>query len=480
MSLKLPDPHKSRGPRLMLNPKFSAFYVNAFCILFVGSTVSNPVNGSQGYQCPKGHYCPAGTIMEKPCPLGTYGPEKGLASCKPCPIGKICPNFTTIIALPCPVGRYCEGGDSVGEPCASGTYRNEVGGRFRIECKPCDAGKFCDSPGLDKPSGPCSAGYLCLNGSKTMTPTDGINERCPRGQYCVNGTTGGQLCPEGTMRSSMGAAKLEDCTPCKPGKYCNKAGLSAPVGDCESGYYCPEDAPTKVSKPDKFRCPSGHYCPRGTAHPKGCDPGLYQRNIGNDTCFPCPPGKFCLGNTSIPEECPPHNICPGSTVEPIFCPNGTYTDNRTTGLYNATQCSPCTAGRFCQRGEIAGKCSAGYLCYLGNPNPTPDGADKTVGEICPYGFYCPPGATDKVACSRGLVIDKSGAKSAADCALCPAGKICSENNTLAVPCTVGFYCPYNATMKPCLKGTYSDTVGATNSSVCRPCPAGYWCNKLGR
>jgi hypothetical protein len=78
-----------------------------------------------------------------------------------------------------------------------------------------------------------------------------------------------------------------------------------------------------------------------------------------------------------------------------------------------------------------------------------------------------------------LVIDKSGAKSAADCELCPAGKICSENNTLAVACTVGFYCPYNATMRPCLIGTYSNTVGATNSSSCRPCPAGYWCNRSG-
>jgi hypothetical protein len=78
-----------------------------------------------------------------------------------------------------------------------------------------------------------------------------------------------------------------------------------------------------------------------------------------------------------------------------------------------------------------------------------------------------------------LVIDKSGAKSAADCALCPAGKICSENNTLAVACTVGFYCPYNATMKPCPVGTYSDAVGATNSSSCHPCPAGYWCNRSG-
>lgn len=121
-----------------------------------------------------------------------------------------------------------------------------------------------------------------------------------------------------------------------------------------------------------------------------------------------------------------------------------------------------------------------FIIFQGNPTPTPDGSDKSIGDVCPYGFYCPAGATDKVACSRGLVIDKSGAKSAADCALCPAGKICSEDNTLAVACTVGFYCPYNATMKPCPAGTYSDTVGATNSSACQPCPAGYWCNRPGR
>ncbi len=437
------------------------------------------MNGSQGYQCPAGHYCPAGIVKEKSCPPTKYAPKQGLPTCLPCPQGKICPNYTTINPQPCPTGHYCTGGNDRGEPCPTGTYRRELSARYRNECLPCDAGSYCDRPGLEKPSGPCSEGYLCLGGATSKTPNDLNNKRCPKGKYCINGTTHAELCPEGTMRSTDGGATFADCTPCRPGKFCNQTGLYEPSGDCDPGYYCPEDAPIKVSSPQDYRCPQGHYCPVGTADPKGCDPGLYQPNKGNDTCFTCPSGKFCLGNTSIPDVCPPHTYCPGATVEPIFCPNGTYTKENATGLYSTTQCSPCTVGHFCQRGKISGKCSAGYLCYQGNPTPTPDGSDEKIGEICPYGFYCPVGATNKVACSRGLVIDKSGARSAADCALCPAGKICSENNTLAVACTMGFYCPYNATMKPCPVGTYSNTVGATNSSSCQPCPAGYWCNRPG-
>lgn len=451
-----------------------------FISLKLGSTVPNPVNSSQGYQCPKSHFCLSGVVKEEPCPPKTYGPKLGLASCVPCPPGSICPNYKTIVPEPCPAGHFCSGGNDRGEACPTGTYMTNTSARYMNECLPCDAGLYCDRPGLEKPNGYCSKGYLCLSGAISKTPNDSINKRCPKGSYCINGTTHAELCPEGTMRRSTGGTKLEDCAPCEPGKYCDKAGMSEPSGECDRGYYCPEDVPIQVSKPQNFLCPSGHYCPPGTSDPKGCNPGLYQPNRGNDTCLSCPPGRFCLGKTSIPEICPSHSYCPGSTYQPIFCPNGTYTSDNTTGLYNASQCSPCIVGHFCQRGEISGPCSAGYLCYQGNPTPIPNGFDKTVGEMCPYGFYCPEGALNKVACSRGLVIDKSGAKSSADCQLCPAGKICSENNTLAVPCTIGFYCPYNATMKACPIGTYSDTVGATNSSSCQPCPAGYWCYKTGK
>lgn len=455
------------------------YFFSFFYDKLTGSTVPNPVNGSQGYICPAGHYCKAGAVRETPCPPKEYAPYPGHKICLSCPRSKICPNSSTINPLPCPRGHYCTGRNNKGEACPIGTYRPGLSAGFRNECRPCDPGFYCERPGQEKMSGPCSEGYLCLGGATSKTPNDGKNKRCPKGNYCVNGTTREKKCPEGTMRSTDGAATVDDCSPCRPGWYCDKTGLYEPSEKCDPGYYCPEDARTKVSSPTGFRCPPGHYCPLGTADPKGCDPGKYQPNRGNDTCFTCPSGSFCLGNTSIPEVCPPHSYCPGGTVEPIFCPNGTYTSKNTTGLYNYTQCSPCILGHFCQRGEISGECSAGYLCHRGNPTPTPDGIDKTIGEICPYGFYCPAGAPDKVACSRGLVIDKSGAKSASDCALCPAGKICSENNTLAVACTVGFYCPYNATMKPCPVATYSNTVEATNSSTCKPCPPGYWCNRQG-
>ena len=34
--------------------------------------------------------------------------------------------------------------------------------------------RYCDAPGLPTPRGQCDAGYLCLGGAYTSTPTDEI------------------------------------------------------------------------------------------------------------------------------------------------------------------------------------------------------------------------------------------------------------------------------------------------------------------
>jgi hypothetical protein len=45
------------------------------------------------------------------------------------------------------------------------------------------------TPGLNQPEGPCSAGYYCLSGASTPTPTDGTTGNvCPQGKYCLEGS----------------------------------------------------------------------------------------------------------------------------------------------------------------------------------------------------------------------------------------------------------------------------------------------------
>ncbi|OWK00614.1 hypothetical protein Celaphus_00016675 [Cervus elaphus hippelaphus] len=118
-----------------------------------GSTRPNPEAGTEGYYCdssagpvqdfslhpcPEGYYCPPGTFVatQHSCPVGTYGPRKGLRSI--------------------------------------------------TECQPCPAGKFCALAGLMAPSGDCAAGHWCVGGATSKDPTHGARGLlCPAGHYCL-------------------------------------------------------------------------------------------------------------------------------------------------------------------------------------------------------------------------------------------------------------------------------------------------------
>lgn len=56
---------------------------------------AGPIKDFSLYPCPQGYYCPLGTAMatHHRCPVGTYGPRRGLRSiteCQLCPAGKFC------------------------------------------------------------------------------------------------------------------------------------------------------------------------------------------------------------------------------------------------------------------------------------------------------------------------------------------------------------------------------------------------------
>ena len=56
---------------------------------------ARPIQDFSLYPCSQGYYCPLGTVMatQHSCPVGTYGPRKGLRSiteCQLCPAGKFC------------------------------------------------------------------------------------------------------------------------------------------------------------------------------------------------------------------------------------------------------------------------------------------------------------------------------------------------------------------------------------------------------
>lgn len=84
---------------------------------------------------------------------------------------------------------------------------------------------FCFT-GLMQPTGLCDAGYVCVSGSNSSRPTDGITGyECLAGYFCPEGSDQGLKCPAGTFSDAVGLHNITECQPCSPGKYCNVDGV---------------------------------------------------------------------------------------------------------------------------------------------------------------------------------------------------------------------------------------------------------------
>ena len=471
-----------------------------FVCLF-GAFVPTPVDGITGYPCPAGHSCVSGALSEEACTPGSYQPDTAQSVCITCPVGALCESTASLDFTPCPAGHYCpmEGmTDSI--QCPTGTFSNTTGNTNLTDCLPCPRGMYCDAPGLVAPSGLCSAGFLCVSEATDIAPDDGVNGPCPVGFYCVEGATHPQPCPMGTLApfsntalnndssflleyfcdpsltleplSAIGLESESECVPCIGGFYCQHPNSTLPTGPCSAGYYCPHNASITVATPSEFICPLGHFCTEASLAPTPCPLRTFSNSTGAQTCTACPVGHFCRIGTIEPHVCPPHNYCPAESSEPIFCPNGTYTDNNTLGLSAADQCTPCPAGHFCLAGEIAGECSAGHLCYQGSDVPNPDGSDTSIGDLCPEGFYCLQGAVNATACPLGLFNVMRGGRQVEDCTDCPPGRVCSGN--VATLCPPGFYCNSGIPL-PCPAGTYNLLQGVSMLIECLSCEPGFLC-----
>ena len=63
-------------------------------------------------------------------------------------------------------------------------------------------------------TGTCSEGYICLTGSSTKTPTNGLmGYLCPKGAYCLAGALVDMKCLPGTYMDVVGNAN-KACKPC--------------------------------------------------------------------------------------------------------------------------------------------------------------------------------------------------------------------------------------------------------------------------
>lgn len=314
--------------------------------------------------CPPGYYCPAGTPNPVPCPAGTYNGQSGqdvLSDCVVTPGG-----FYSIASSVkplglCSPGYYCPSGSSspTQVACPARTYNPEVGGATIQDCSMCVAGGYC-------PKG--SAEPIV----------------CPRGFACPTGVGNPEPCPPGTYGETTGLRRLEECSPCDGGSYCDGYGLQAPKGLCSPGFYCVLGSNTSTPHHPGV-CTSGSYCPLGSAFPVACPEGTFQPVLGAGSpasCLDCTPGYYCEGSGNV---------------------------------------------------HPTGTCMAGYYCTGGSKMPTQN--------IVPPGYFSLAGATLSTACPAGSYNHDTASSS---CNLCPAGYVCPNMSTtsyISSLCPAGAYCP---------------------------------------
>lgn len=462
-----------------------------FCPVETASEFEHP--------CPPGTYSNRTNLVSErdclPCPSAVYCDGYGLSEPSgKCAAGYVCLASANssrpgdgITGSQCPRGHYCPPGSITGKLCPPGTYNNGTGLREESQCTPCDAGYYCPIYGQKESSNLCDVRHYCSGGSPESNPVnETYGDLCIRGHYCPQGSGSPQPCTPGTYLPTGAAGSLQDCLACSAGSFCEGHGQFEVSGNCREGFYCVEGASTS-SPTDGVTgaiCPTGSYCPEGSVTHQYCPNGTYANHTGAGSCYWCPEGHYCIDGV-LPLPCPEGHYCPERTGLDIHaCPRGTY--NNVTGLSSELQCTPCDGGMYCGGVGLTrptGECDAGYYCHSGVNVSAPSGSVYTgIGGDCLPGHHCPAGSQVPVPCDRGLFAAREGQS---HCDVCPAGAYCPSqsvnplNETLCLP---GFYCPLGtkyATQYPCKVGFYNNATGATSHDDCRPCPPGLYCDEAG-
>ncbi|XP_011927069.1 PREDICTED: SCO-spondin [Cercocebus atys] len=537
--------------------------------------------------CPPGLFCattgqaaPGG-----PCAPGFHCPGGAQT---PTPLGGLWEHFAGSLA-PTPrqdgehsdgTGHFCPVGTGVPLPCPVGTFSDRMFLSTASECLSCPPGYFCGASGLAAPSGPCSPGYFCLAGASSPTPTaaadrlpkdtscaaisseniggessalrwkvefwgimdegwrarakpplrllsrdkrpkqkqpawlshSGQGGPCPRGHFCPRGTSLPQPCPAGSYSYLTGQAS---CFPCPAGYYCPKNITNYSGHPCPAGFYCPRGERQGHNFPGRgwaelySRCTkyaTQFPCPRGYYNPDPLTQSL-------DSCLPCPPGHYC-GQENLTRASGPswtahpfdldnytstNCLCP-ATATGGKCPAGSYCPE------GSPEPMPCPPGSFCGTSGLStpsGPCQAGYFCVEGASSPTPK--DGVTGAPCPPGYFCPAGSHKPMPCPAGTFSSLPEQTMLSACQSCPPGFYCKEAGLQApsgqcpagyycdssagpiqdfslYPCPRGHYCPLGtarATHYSCPVGTYGPRKGLTRVTGCQPCPAGKFCALAG-
>mmetsp|Transcript_50620 Transcript_50620/g.69366 ORF Transcript_50620/g.69366 Transcript_50620/m.69366 type:complete len:261 (+) Transcript_50620:152-934(+) len=171
-----------------------------------GSNLPSPVQGydddpnedyftdSMGGVCSAGSVCPTNSASETLCTEGYYCPDEWMSAVDTvnnecdarfyCSAGATIPrpgwdqNSVSYGGL-CEEGTYCDANSVSGTSCIAGKYLPYVGAKVDGECMDCKRGSYCETQGLDNPTGECDPGYVCEVGSASKR-----QNKCDQDFYC--------------------------------------------------------------------------------------------------------------------------------------------------------------------------------------------------------------------------------------------------------------------------------------------------------
>ena len=431
------------------------------------STATNPdctVPGqtSVDTRCPRGSYCPEGSVIPTPCDPGTILPADGAANasscvtCAPGSYSNISGNGNDACDA-CPAGRFAElGGSTRCDDCQEGGYCALEGQASALMAwLACPAGTIGNATGLTSVEQclACPSGHFCYEGRRGERTEP---QPCPRGTYnpSSNGSSAASciFCPEGTFNANRSGADLGSCVSCEAGKFnpmrggrseaacqASPKGSYAPPGAsesiaCAAGRFGAEEG--MANETCSGECAAGHYCEEGSVSAKAaaCAEGSY----GNGT------GLRSQANCTA---CPMGHACPEAARGPTACRPGTAQPNASQGA-----CVDCVAGTFMNHSE----------------------ATSCFG--CPEGSHCAMGSSTPLPCSGGSFGNATGLTSQDECHPCPPGHFCFAGSVEASECGKGTYAMSERSQlcTACEEGKYQNSSGTT---ACMECGDGYICDE---
>lgn len=368
--------------------------------------------------CPAGFYCVQGVTTGEPWPAGTVllsnatiaESQLFFSRPQPCVAGTFCAGgaATQLGTGACPRGYYCPPGTIKPIPARLGRYSPVTG---LTEDLPCPSGTYSDASGLSQ-CWQCPPGYMC-QGAGLQGAT-----LCPAGQYRALGQNNGEYCspcplgsldmrrvtfPPRPQSDSLGEAVLTNYTapvpPSAPGFRdfgLGLASIASPSYRLRWGEITARFDGKVTLASASAAVANGNYLLRQAFLGSNAYTLIEWAGAANGTESPSWWHPLALGSVETCAPCPAGFVCDATGMSdlglPALCPEGRVCDRGSTSLTTRY----CPAGYFCHRGtdsssQEAHLCPAGRYCPSGTAPGQVQGTTAT--NLCRTNFYCPAGST---------------------------------------------------------------------------------------